>query len=85
METLAQYWKAIVAFIAPGASLVLAAMQDSSLGGSVIVSNEWYTAIITCIITSSTVAAKGNALTKQQRRQVEEERLERMSHGETQP
>ena len=80
MGTIAQYWKAIMAFIAPGASLLLAAMQDNSLGGSVITANEWYTAAITCVITSSVVAAKGSAPTEQQRRQV---LAEEVSHRET--
>lgn len=60
MNKIAPYWKAVVGFVAPGATLLIAAMQDGSAGGSVITQNEWVTAALTCVITSGAVLAKGN-------------------------
>lgn len=53
----AKYWKAAVGFVAPGASLVIAAVTEGSPGGSAITSAEWITAAATCVVTSAAVAA----------------------------
>lgn len=54
---LAGYWKAAVAFVAPGATLVIAAVTEGSQGGSTITSAEWITAAATCVVSSGLVAA----------------------------
>ena len=60
-ESAPRYWKAIVAFVAPGAVLIGSAVLESSPGGSSITTAEWVTAAVACVVTSSTVAAKSNA------------------------
>jgi hypothetical protein len=52
---LAPYAKALVGFVAPGAVLIGAAVQDGSAGGSVITSAEWVQAIVACIVTAAGV------------------------------
>lgn len=61
MNTVAHYWKAIVAFIAPGAVLIAAAVTPGSDGGSTVTTAEIVTALVACVVTSAGVAAKGNA------------------------
>lgn len=55
MEKVAPYWKAVIAFIAPAAAIVIASVLEGSDGGTAITSAEWITAACTAIITSSTV------------------------------
>lgn len=45
------YLKAFVAFIAPGAVVIGAAVTDESPGGSAITQGEWITALVACIVT----------------------------------
>lgn len=59
-KNLAPYAKAAVGFIAPAASAVLVAMQDSSPGGSAITGNEWLAAGLTALVTASVVWAVPN-------------------------
>lgn len=57
-----QYWKAVVAFLAPAASVIaMSALLPGSDGGSAITQTEWIMAAGAAIITSAGVAAKGNA------------------------
>jgi hypothetical protein len=60
MSKIGQYYKAIVGAIAPGAVTLVAAVQDSSAGGSAITTAEWVTAACACIITGAGVAAVTN-------------------------
>jgi hypothetical protein len=60
MKKLSQYWKAVVGFIVPGATMIGVAVQDSSVGGSSITTAEWVTAIVACVVTSGGVAAVKN-------------------------
>jgi hypothetical protein len=57
MTKISQYYKAIVGAIAPGAVTLVAAVQDSSAGGSRITTAEWVTAACACIITGAGVWA----------------------------
>ncbi len=57
MNKFAPYWKAAVGFIAPGASLLIAAVLPSSDGGSAITLAEWITAGATCVVTAGAVYA----------------------------
>ena len=62
LDKIAPYAKAIAAFVGPAIPLLLAAMQDGSLGGSAITSQEWLTAAAACFVTSGVVyAAPRNA------------------------
>lgn len=60
MTKIAPYWKAVIAFFAPAATLVIIAVTESSPGGSSITSGEWITALATCIVTSAAVYSKSN-------------------------
>lgn len=53
----AKYWKAGVAFVAPGAVLVGAAVTEASEGGTTITTSEWVTALVACVVTSGAVYA----------------------------
>ena len=57
MDRIAPYWKAAVGFVAPGASLLIAAVLPGSDGGSAITAAEWITAGATCIVTAAAVYA----------------------------
>ena len=57
MEKLAPYWKAIIAFVAPAAPLLVAATQDASRAGEDITKAEWVFAITTCVISAAAVYA----------------------------
>lgn len=61
MTKLAPYWKAAVAFVAPGAVALVAAVQDASAGASSITTAEWVSAGAACIITSAAVYSTPNA------------------------
>lgn len=54
-QKLAPYWKAVVAFVAPGAVVITSAVTDASAGGTTITGAEWVTAAAACIITSAGV------------------------------
>jgi hypothetical protein len=56
-----QFWKAIIAFVAPAAVVIGASVLKGSDGGSTITQAEWITAAVAAIITSAGVGAKGNA------------------------
>jgi hypothetical protein len=61
MATVSRYWKAVIAFVAPGAVLIGAATLSESAGGDHITQSEWVIALVTCVVTASGVAAKSNA------------------------
>ena len=54
------YLKAVVGFIAPAAVAIVAALQDSSAGGSKVTTAEWIGAAAACVITSAAVYAVPN-------------------------
>ena len=60
MNALAPYFKAVVAFIAPGAVVLTSAVTEASVGGEVITSGEWVTAVCATIITGAAVYAVPN-------------------------
>ena len=60
LDTLRPYAKAVVAFIAPGATIAVASVQSGSEGGGTITSAEWVTIIATMIITAGAVHAVPN-------------------------
>jgi len=60
VSRLPRYWKAVVGFVAPGAVVIGASVQDSSAGGSAITTAEWVTAVVACVVTAATVAAVPN-------------------------
>jgi hypothetical protein len=51
------YWKAIIAFLVPGAVVIGSAVTSGSDGGTSITSAEWVTAVVAMIITGGAVAA----------------------------
>lgn len=57
LDKLAPYAKAVAAFIGPAIPLLIAAMQDGSLGGSAITGQEWLTAAAACFVTGGVVLA----------------------------
>lgn len=60
MDSIAPYAKAVLGFVAPGAALIIAAVLPDSVGGSVITSGEWITALCTAVVTSAGVYAVPN-------------------------
>lgn len=61
MNRIAPYWKAVVAFIAPGAVLLGGAVLEGSDGGSVITGSEIVTALVACVVTAAGVYRADNA------------------------
>jgi hypothetical protein len=55
VDKIAPYWKSVVGFVAPGAVLLTAAVQDGSKAGEHISQGEWVTAICACVITAAGV------------------------------
>ena len=55
MTKIAPYWKAVVAFITPGAATIGVAVTDASAGGSAITGAEWVTAVVACLLTAGAV------------------------------
>lgn len=55
MKNIAPYWKAVVGFIAPGASIVIASVLPGSDGGTAITMAEGITAAATCVVTGAAV------------------------------
>lgn len=60
MDKIAPYWKAVMAFIAPAAVVVMASVTEASAGGVAITAGEWITALCTAIVTSAGVYAVPN-------------------------
>ena len=61
LHSIAPYFKAVIAFIAPGAVLITAAVTEASAGGEVITQGEWITALCATVITAAGVYAVPNA------------------------
>lgn len=61
LSKIPQYWKAVVGFVAPAATVIVIAVTAGSDGGSSITTAEWITAAAAAIITSAGVGLKGNA------------------------
>ena len=55
MEALAPYYKALMGFLAPAATIVIASVLEGSDGGSRITGSEWITALATAVLTAGTV------------------------------
>jgi hypothetical protein len=49
------YWKAILAFLVPGAVIIGSAVTSGSDGGTTITTAEWVTAIVAMIVTGGAV------------------------------
>lgn len=60
MKKIAPYWKALIAFVTPGLLLIGSAVLESSAGGESITTGEAITALVTMVVTSGGVLAKGN-------------------------
>lgn len=60
MDKIKPYLKAVVAFVAPAAVTLTAAVQASSPGGEVVTGGEWITAACACFITAGAVYAVPN-------------------------
>jgi hypothetical protein len=60
MNSLSPYMKDVLGFIAPGATIIIASVLESSDGGTRITSSEWITALCTAIITATGVYAVPN-------------------------
>jgi hypothetical protein len=61
MENWQHYWKAILAFLVPGAIIIGSSVLGDSDGGSTITGSEWVTAVVAMIVTGAAVGVKGNA------------------------
>lgn len=68
MNRLAPYWKAFVAFVAPGAVVLGSSVLDGSDGGSTITLAEIVTASVACIVSAAAVYRVPNVETENDRR-----------------
>jgi hypothetical protein len=59
-EYVRYYWKAVIAFVAPGAVMIGSAVLENSAGGETITQGEWITALVAAVVASTGVAAKSN-------------------------
>lgn len=64
IEKIAPYWKAVVAFVAPAAVALTAAVQADSAGGVAVTPGEWIAAGCACFITGALVYAVPNVPAK---------------------
>ncbi|MGV0109846.1 hypothetical protein [Arthrobacter sp. CP30] len=64
MNKLAPYAKAVVAFIAPGATILTGAVLENSVGGTAVTQGELITAICATVITAAGVYAIPNGTGK---------------------
>lgn len=60
LDAVKPYAKAVVAFITPGVTALVAAVQDASPGGSNVTGPEWVGIFAACILTSGLVFAVPN-------------------------
>jgi hypothetical protein len=60
MSRIAPYFKAVVAFVAPGVVALVAAVQDGSPGGTAVTGAEWVGIGAACLLTSAGVYAVPN-------------------------
>ena len=57
LAKIAPYWKAVMAFITPGAVIIGSAVTQASDGGTTVTAAEIVTAVTACIVTSAAVWA----------------------------
>lgn len=57
---IAHYWKAVLAFVTPGAIVLGNGVLPGSDGGSAITAAEWITAAVACVVTGAGVWAVPN-------------------------
>jgi hypothetical protein len=55
MDAIAPYWKAVIGFIAPGATVIISALVEASDGGTRVTGSEWLMALMTAIVTAAAV------------------------------
>lgn len=60
MEKIAPYYKAVVAFLVPFLTQIVAALATQSDGGSSITTSEWLTALLTSLAAGGVVFAVPN-------------------------
>lgn len=60
MNKIAPYWKAFIAFIAPGAVVIESSVLENSAGGETITTREFVGAIVAAVVTAAGVYAKAN-------------------------
>lgn len=79
-EALGQFLGSLIAFIAPGAAVVGAAVLVSSPGGPRVTAAEWITAAVAAIVASAAIEAQVSRKVKR-----EEGRIERAAHSADPP
>jgi hypothetical protein len=60
MNAIAPYYKAVAAFVVPFLTAIIAALLETSDGGSKIMTNEWLTAIVAALLAGGVVFAVPN-------------------------
>ena len=60
MEAIAPYYKAVAAFVVPFLTAIIAALLETSDGGSKVMTNEWLTAIVAALLAGGVVFAVPN-------------------------
>lgn len=67
LETVGTVAKAVVAFVAPAAVVLVSAVTEASAGGETITQGEWVTAACATVITAAGVYLTPNRLTTEQK------------------
>jgi hypothetical protein len=60
VSKVAEYAKAVVGLIAPGAVVIGSSVLEGSDGGTAITTAEWITAAVACVVTAAGVYATPN-------------------------
>ena len=60
MNAIAPYYKAVAAFVVPFLTAIIAALLETSDGGSKVMTNEWLTAIVAALLAGGVVFAVPN-------------------------
>lgn len=71
IEKLAEYRKAIAAFLVPALIVLGASLTGDSAGGSAVTASEWVTIVIAALGTGGVVVSVENAITTRQIRKIE--------------
>ncbi len=71
LEKLAEYRKAIAAFLVPALIVLGASLTSDSAGGGAVTASEWVTIVIAALGTTGAVISVENAITASQIRKIE--------------
>lgn len=68
MDAIAPYWKAVIGFIAPGATVVITSLVEGTDGGTRVTGSEWLMALMTAIVSAAAVYTVPNKARRKTRK-----------------